>query len=268
MNEGTLCAVVRDLLPSYLDGITSPESSEFIRRHLAECGACRAVMKQMSGVVTPAESARTEMLSALRRARLRRKWGIVAVCLALILAAAMCLLPLPRSVSLEASALRWYAGAPEKGTERVGVSVHGVYLDYLFHQDVFSGDIAIEGIGLSRREGAMSPLRMERVGASPLAYMDGKGFLKTVGFLVAKPGMTSFLIGVYDAQSNWSGDGGEVLTWPASTREEAAEVTRRLVRGNSWLGESVWEGGKTREEWDADHVARAPSQTTSQASTP
>ena len=33
------CCIVRDLLPGYIDGLTSSETNEEIERHLEECAA-------------------------------------------------------------------------------------------------------------------------------------------------------------------------------------------------------------------------------------
>ena len=73
MNKETICAVVRDLLPSYLDELTEGATNRFIEQHLAECEACRAVKKSMQQIASPAEQAQAEFLERLRRARVRRK---------------------------------------------------------------------------------------------------------------------------------------------------------------------------------------------------
>lgn len=41
------CEVIRDLLPSYIDGLTSKESNEVIEEHLDECAGCREYLKEM-----------------------------------------------------------------------------------------------------------------------------------------------------------------------------------------------------------------------------
>ena len=35
------CEIIRDLLPSYVDGLTSGESDRAIEEHLRDCGDCR-----------------------------------------------------------------------------------------------------------------------------------------------------------------------------------------------------------------------------------
>ena len=41
------CEVVQDLLPSYVDGLTSPVTDELIKEHLSTCTACRSLYESM-----------------------------------------------------------------------------------------------------------------------------------------------------------------------------------------------------------------------------
>ena len=41
------CEVIRDLFPSYIDGLTSEESNELIKEHLEECRECREYLDDM-----------------------------------------------------------------------------------------------------------------------------------------------------------------------------------------------------------------------------
>lgn len=41
------CEIIKDLLPSYLDGLTSDESNSEIVKHLENCSECCAVLEQM-----------------------------------------------------------------------------------------------------------------------------------------------------------------------------------------------------------------------------
>ena len=41
------CKIVRDLLPTYIDKLTSKETNEFIERHLKECNECKRIYEKM-----------------------------------------------------------------------------------------------------------------------------------------------------------------------------------------------------------------------------
>lgn len=45
------CEIIRDLLPSYLDGLTSEESNQAVEEHLKECEACMAYLQTMKEAV-------------------------------------------------------------------------------------------------------------------------------------------------------------------------------------------------------------------------
>lgn len=42
------CAIVKDLLPSYVDGLASEETAKAVKRHLEGCGECRKAYDSMS----------------------------------------------------------------------------------------------------------------------------------------------------------------------------------------------------------------------------
>ena len=41
------CDIIRDLFPSYMDGLTSEASNEAIREHLEDCEPCKEILEQM-----------------------------------------------------------------------------------------------------------------------------------------------------------------------------------------------------------------------------
>ena len=87
------CAVVEDLLPAYVEGLTSEETTAAVEAHLASCPACaakRAAMGTEEGP-SPEEAAETarevDYLKAVRR-RSRRRVAAAILCTVLVLAAA------------------------------------------------------------------------------------------------------------------------------------------------------------------------------------
>ena len=72
------CHVVKDLLPLYVDGLTSEETSADICAHLAECDDCRKEYEAMTGQFLPEQKAQQEQetkeidyLKKLKRSRMR-----------------------------------------------------------------------------------------------------------------------------------------------------------------------------------------------------
>lgn len=76
------CDVIRDLLPLYTDGLTSPQTTQLIEEHLQTCLECSAVLEQLR---TPMESACPEntcgYMKALQKQLRRRRIRTVCICL-------------------------------------------------------------------------------------------------------------------------------------------------------------------------------------------
>ena len=87
------CAVVEDLLPAYLEGLTSAETNAAVEDHLASCPACAAKRAAMGGgddaaQAEQAETAReVDYLKAVRRKGRRRVWLAVLGTLLVLTAA-------------------------------------------------------------------------------------------------------------------------------------------------------------------------------------
>lgn len=80
------CCIVKELLPSYQDGLTSEETGKDIRQHLAECKECQAYEKEISQKISqaPGEEDALELLKKLR-AKIRRSFMVAAVSAAVLL---------------------------------------------------------------------------------------------------------------------------------------------------------------------------------------
>ena len=55
------CEVIRDLFPSYIDGLTSEVTNQLIEEHLKECEDCRAVLASMRGPENAPENTLAQM---------------------------------------------------------------------------------------------------------------------------------------------------------------------------------------------------------------
>ena len=47
MNEKKDCKIVQDLLPNYIENLTSEETNLFIKEHLKECNECQNILENM-----------------------------------------------------------------------------------------------------------------------------------------------------------------------------------------------------------------------------
>lgn len=47
MKEITDCKIIRDLFPSYIDGLTDEETDQYIEKHLKECEECKEILESM-----------------------------------------------------------------------------------------------------------------------------------------------------------------------------------------------------------------------------
>ena len=65
------CCVVRDLLPSYLEGLTEAETTAMVKEHMDACPACRQMEQDMRRTV-PVESFPKRELKFLKRIRRTR----------------------------------------------------------------------------------------------------------------------------------------------------------------------------------------------------
>ena len=241
-----MCCVVRDLLPLHMEGMLEEPSRAFIDQHLAECAGCRQARQALIASQREDIKEQEVLIGRLRRANLRRKMMIWLCIAALILAAAVCVLPMRRPVDRQVQAFRWQAGHGEAGSQQVSVTLKGVYLDYLFRTDRYEGDLMIGGVDITQREGAFAGCVLDDAGL--LYYANEEALLESVGFIVAMPGMEEFVIGLYEKNDSgvgeWNSRNGMVVTSSADTREQAVNLTRQILRlAQNRLAGVLWEAG-------------------------
>ena len=77
------CEIIRDLLPSYVDGLTGAESNREIEAHIAECAACKGILQQMQGEMKQGKPQEKRKINPFRKFNRRLKVAIaaaVAIC--------------------------------------------------------------------------------------------------------------------------------------------------------------------------------------------
>ena len=82
MKNDLSCAVVRDLLPAYAEGLTAPETNQAVERHLADCPGCAAHLAAMASPETAEQEENDKEVDYLKTVR-RRGWRRVALAVAL-----------------------------------------------------------------------------------------------------------------------------------------------------------------------------------------
>lgn len=81
------CCIVKDLLPGYIDGLTSEETNEEMKMHLENCNSCNTIYRQMTEelpIEIPPEKTEIDFLKKLK-ASMHRKYVIVALSTCVIL---------------------------------------------------------------------------------------------------------------------------------------------------------------------------------------
>lgn len=75
------CEIIRDLLPSYVDGLTSEESNQEITAHVAECASCKEILEQMQEEVQAKEEKEGRKINPFRKfnRRMRRAVAMAVV---------------------------------------------------------------------------------------------------------------------------------------------------------------------------------------------
>ena len=80
MKNDLTCGVVRDLLPSYVEGLTSQETNTAVERHLADCPDCTRLRADLAGE-TPPPPEEVKEVDYLKKVK-RRGWRRVAAAVA------------------------------------------------------------------------------------------------------------------------------------------------------------------------------------------
>lgn len=73
MGKNNDCKLVQDLLPSYIDKITSQETNEFIEKHLSECEKCNKILKDMGEEVVVEKIDEKKQINYLKKIKRRHR---------------------------------------------------------------------------------------------------------------------------------------------------------------------------------------------------
>lgn len=80
------CDVIQDLLPSYLDKITSETTNKLVKNHLQSCNKCSKILEEMNKEVDTDVFNQNEQIDYLKGFRKEKKVAIIkAICIFIII---------------------------------------------------------------------------------------------------------------------------------------------------------------------------------------
>ena len=78
MNEKLPCDIIRDLLPSYADGLTSETTNQAVENHVADCSACKTVLDFMrEGEKKKEKTEEKKEIDFLKKTRRKKTQSVV-----------------------------------------------------------------------------------------------------------------------------------------------------------------------------------------------
>lgn len=81
----TECKIVQDLLPSYIDGLTSNDTNTFIEQHIENCSECEEVLKNMQGDIQLEKINNSKKINALKKVKRRyRRITVISILLVIL----------------------------------------------------------------------------------------------------------------------------------------------------------------------------------------
>ena len=104
------CNIIKDLLPAYIDGLTSKETNKEIEKHLNECNTCRGIYEQMTADISiniPPTDHEIDFLKNLK-SRTRQMYGLVALSTCSLLAMLGIIILLISGIGFQNSFMNYY----------------------------------------------------------------------------------------------------------------------------------------------------------------
>ena len=207
MKNDLTCALVEDLLPSYAEGLTSPETNGAVERHLAGCKACSGKLAAMRSPEPEQEREETaKEVDYLKKVK-RRGWKRVA--LAVVLTVLVLVGALAAKVFVIGSPAD--AQAMAMGVWDDGGTLH-VEVSSAVSANAYWGwktETADGIVTITAREGLVSPLH--RTASSKFSVpLDGVEEVYLCGRLIWQEGLITVAMqqfeALYEAQTPYVGD--------------------------------------------------------------
>lgn len=81
MEKNKKCKIIQDLLPSYIDKVTSDETNKFIEDHLQNCEKCSQILKDMNANIFLENIDEKRKINYLKKIKLKIRMTIIAILL-------------------------------------------------------------------------------------------------------------------------------------------------------------------------------------------
>lgn len=224
MKNDLTCALVRDLLPSYVEGLTAEETNQAVEAHLASCPACAAIRDHLRAPEPePQEEAReVDYLRKVKRRGGKRVILAVLLTLLVVLGAILAMVFLIGSpASADTMAVRtWTEGDLLRVEVTSSVSANAWWG---WDTEVENGTARI-----TAREGLVSTLHPTAYGELGIP-LEGLEEVYLCGELIWQDGVeiTRFARAIYEAQTPYAGD--------------ASAVGNLLAALDTWYGPSPYD---------------------------
>lgn len=154
MKDSVTCAMIKDLLPNYLEGLTSEETNTGIKEHIKECSECAAIMESMREPERDEneiyeEKAEIDFLKKNRQHSKRLLLGVVAAALVVCIAAVLIPVFKPYSLSYREVELELSVGDVMINNENVENGILSVTVKS-------NGNNCIRNVDFSEKDGIVT----------------------------------------------------------------------------------------------------------------
>ncbi|MDY3282219.1 DUF4825 domain-containing protein [Dysosmobacter sp.] len=205
MKNDLSCAVVRDLLPSYIDGLTAPETNGAVEAHLRTCPDCARLHRQMAAPEAPPEQAADREVDYLRQVRRRGRLRVMA---AVLMTAALLLGGLAAKVFLIGSpaasgAMAWEVTETDTGL-RVQVMSGASANAWWGWKQTREGNV----VTITCREGLVSPVHSTAYGEIDVPLDSGVTEVRLVDRVIWQEGtvIDRRVLAAWNARTPYVGD--------------------------------------------------------------
>ncbi len=171
----------------------------------------------------------------------RERWITIIILIGIVIS----VLPYSRNIDMTLDGGMYRIGDPIYH-EHTSLVIKGVYRNYLFKDNTFSGFIEISNIDETygsevfklRYSKSIAPLIYDKstkynIGQFSVGQIINKTDFEEILVIVSEP--------IIGSSKSWNGDNGLFIVAPSDNRDEAIERAELLSKENGWLSAVEWE---------------------------